>query len=99
MTTRRKTQIYDLDCFLIIRNILQLKVLYSPKTSHKCKLVTNLMTSSMFGGRCKIGIWSHSPYDTTCVWAFTTKVQLFWWHPKSHHLLEFNIDMWQHLVN
>jgi hypothetical protein len=49
MTIRKKIQIYNWDCFLVISNILQLKILKSLKTSCKCKLVTNLMTSSMFG--------------------------------------------------
>jgi len=52
MTITIRIQIYVWDCFLVINNILQLKVFKSLKTSRKCKLVTNLMTSSsMFGWR------------------------------------------------
>ncbi len=40
MTTRRKNQIYDWDCFLVLSNILQLKILKLFKISYKCKLVT-----------------------------------------------------------
>jgi hypothetical protein len=63
MITKRKIQIYDWDCFLVTSNILQLKILKLLKISCKCKLVTNLMSSSMFGWRCKIGIQFHSPYE------------------------------------
>jgi len=63
MTTRRKVQTYGSDYILVINNILQLKILKLLKTSHKCKLVTNLMTSSMLGWRYKIGIQFHSPYE------------------------------------
>ncbi len=48
--------------FLVISKILQLKVLQSFTTSCKCKLVTNLMTSSIFGWRYKICIQFHPPY-------------------------------------
>jgi hypothetical protein len=63
MTIRRKIQIYNWDCFLVISNILQLKILKLLKNSHKCQLVTNLMTSSMFGWSLKIGIQFHSLYE------------------------------------
>jgi hypothetical protein len=63
MTTRRKIQIYDWNCFIVISNILQQKILKSLKTNCKCTLYINLMTSSMFGWRYKIGIQFHSLYE------------------------------------